>query len=72
MIKDGSSKRDALDKVFLDEEYWGSGLLVAICLICNSLIGIEITFNLTYGGVKVKIPSLGTLTPLPILRFRLM
>ena len=72
MIKDRSSHINSFNKIFLDEKNWSSRLLVTLCLICNSLICICYTFSLTSGGVNVKIPSLGTLTPLPIRRLRLM
>jgi hypothetical protein len=72
IVKNCSSEIDSFDKIFLDEKNRGPRLLIALCLICNSLIRIWHTFNLTSGGVNVKIPSLGMLTPLPIRRFRFM
>ena len=72
VIKDGCFKVKSFHEVLLNQKYWSTRLLVSIDLICNSLNIIINTFNRTSGGVKVKIPSLGMLTPLPILRFLLM
>ena len=72
VIEDSCPEVDALQKLLLDEKDGSSRLVVPFFLICNSLPQMRDTFSLTSGGVKVKILRRGTLTPLPILRFRLM
>ena len=72
MVEDGSLEIDSLQELLLDEEDGCSRLVVSLLLICNSLTYDTDTFSLTSGGVNVKIPRRGTLTPLPILRLRLM
>lgn len=72
VVEDSSSEWETLHEIFLDEENRRSGLLVAFLLVCNSLGRVGCTLRRTSGGVKVKIPSLGMLTPRPILKLRLM
>jgi len=72
VVKDGSFEVDPLEELFLDEEDGVSWLIVPLLFICNSLGDDRSTFNLTSGGVNVKMPSLGILTPLPIFKLRLI
>lgn len=72
MVEDGCFEVDSFDEVFLDEEDGCAGLFVSLELVGDSLHGWGCTVSLTSGGVKVKTPSLGMLTPLPMRRFLLM
>lgn len=71
MVENSSAKVETFNEIFLDEKNRGSWLLIAFLLICNSLCERCGTLSLTSGGVKVKIPNLGMLTPRPMRRLRL-
>ena len=61
---------------FIDDYFFEkdrrAGLFVPGFLVCDALGGEGSTLSRTSGGVKVKMPSRGTLTPRPIRRLRLM
>ncbi len=72
MVEDGSFEVHTFEEVFLNEEDWSPGFLVSLGLISDALSEEMVTLRTTSGGVRVKIPSLGTLTPLPMRRFLLI
>lgn len=72
MVEYGGFEVHSFDKVFLDEKDGGPGFFVSLGFVGDALNKSNGTLRTTYGGVRVKIPSLGMLTPLPMRRFLLM
>lgn len=71
MVEDGSLERKTFDELLMDKKDRDSRFFIPLIFIGNTLSKEEQTLRLISGGVKVKMPSLGTETPLPMRRFLL-